>query len=127
MRRWLRVIRPLDFVWVLLFAGLLATLKLLPPPVFDTDPGQGDPQEIIPLVALGIAQILEPRFPAHPTTGSRIFWIVLKIILGFIFIGFTGSINSPYSMVLLLPVVSAATTFGSIGTLAFMVLASGFY
>jgi two-component system, NtrC family, sensor histidine kinase HydH len=127
MRRWLRVVRPQDFVWALLFAGLLATLRFLPPPILDTDPGQGDPQEIIPLVALGIAQILEPRFPARATTGSRIFWIVLKIILGFIFIGFTGSINSPYSMVLLLPVVSAATTFGPTGTLAFMVLASGFY
>ncbi|SPF36727.1 Signal transduction histidine kinase, nitrogen specific, NtrB [Candidatus Sulfopaludibacter sp. SbA4] len=127
MPRWLRLVRLQDFVWVLLFAGLLVSLKFLPAPVFDTDPGQGDLQEIIPLAALGIAQILEPRFPAVATTRSRIFWIVLKIVLGFVFIGFTGSINSPYSMVLLLPVVSAATTFGPRGTLAFMVLASGFY
>jgi two-component system, NtrC family, sensor histidine kinase HydH len=127
MRRWLRLVRLQDFVWVLLFAGLLVSLRFLPPPFLDTDPGQGDPQEIVPLVALGIAQILEPRFPARATTRSRICWIVLKIILGFIFIGFTGSINSPYSMVLLLPVVSAATTFGPGGMLAFLVLASGFY
>lgn len=127
MRRWFRLVRPQDFVWALLFAGLWISLYYLPPPVVDTDPGQGDPQEIIPLVALGIAQILEPRLPARGTTTSRIFWLVLKIVLGFIFIGFTGSINSPYSMVLLLPVVSAATTFGLRGTLAFIVLASACY
>ncbi|HEY2015942.1 MAG TPA: hypothetical protein VGH38_20710, partial [Bryobacteraceae bacterium] len=102
--------RPQDLVWLVLFTGLLLSLKYLPPPISANDPGQGDPEEIIPLVALGVAQILEPRFPARATTRSRISWIVLKIFLGFIFIGFTGSINSPYSMVLLLPVVSAATT-----------------
>src|SRR5258708_9177076 len=102
MPRWLRLFRPQDFVWLLLFAGLLVSLRFLPPPVDPNDPGQGDPQEIIPLVALGIAQILEPRFPSRATTRSRVVWIVLKIVLGFIFIGFTGSINRPYSMVLLL-------------------------
>src|ERR1051326_2486893 len=122
MPRWLRpvplqdFIRPQDFVWVVLFAGLLVSLRFLPAPILPTDPGQGDPPEVIPLVALGIAQILEPRFPARPTTLSRVVWVVLKIVLGIILIGYTGSIDSPYSMVLLLPVVSAATTFGLRGT-----------
>ena len=127
MPRWLRLVRPQDFVWVLLFAGLLISLRFLPPPVYETDPGQGDPEEVIPLVALGLAQILEPRLPATPTTRTRVFWIVLKIVLGFTIIGYTGSLDSPYSMVLLLPIVSAATTFGLRGTLAFIALACGFY
>jgi signal transduction histidine kinase len=121
-RNWFRLVRIQDFVFLLLFAALLVSLRFLPWPLIP-----GDALEILPLVGLAIAQILEPKIPQRPTTRSRIFWIVLKIVLGFIFIGFTGSIDSPYSMVLLLPVVSAATTFPMRGTLAFMVLATVSY
>src|SRR5271157_2422265 len=121
-RNWFRLVRIQDFVFLLLFAALLVSLRFLPWPLIP-----GDAPEILPLVGLAIAQILEPKIPERPTTRSRIFWIVLKIVLGFIFIGFTGSIDSPYSMVLLLPVVSAATTFPLRGTLAFMVLATVSY
>ena len=122
MRRWLRLVRPQDFVWVLLFAGLLMTLKFLRPPLV-----AGDPPEVIPLVALGIAQILEPKIPALATKGGRILWIVLKVALGFVLIAYTGGIFSNYWLVLLLPVVSAATTFGAVGTLVITLLASGAY
>ena len=125
--RWLRLVRPHDLVWLLVFAALLASLKFLPPPQFPSDPAQGDPPEVIPLVTLAIAQMLEPRVPAIATTGSRIFWIVLKLVLGFVFIAYTGSINSGYWLVLLLPVVSAATTFGAAGSLAFTLLAGAAY
>ena len=95
---------------MLAFAALLATTEI------------GDAYEIVPLVALGLAQILEPKIPAVPTTRSRIFWMVLKLALGFVLMGFTDGINSKYWLVLLLPVVSAATTFGLAGTLAFTLL-----
>jgi signal transduction histidine kinase len=110
MLRWTRLVRPQDFIWVLAFAALLATTEI------------GDAYEIVPLVALGLAQILEPKIPAVPTTRSRIFWMVLKLALGFVLMGFTDGINSKYWLVLLLPVVSAATTFGLAGTLAFTLL-----
>ncbi len=118
----MRLIRPQDFLWLLLFGMLLATLRFLPPPLV-----AGDAPEIIPLALLGIAQILEPRIWAHAGTRWQILWIVLKVILGFALIAYTGGIDSRYWAVLLLPVLSAATAFGPGGTLAFMVLAGGAY
>jgi signal transduction histidine kinase len=113
--RWIRRIRPQDLVWLLLFSALVATTK------------RGDAFEVVPLVLLGIAQILEPKIPALATTRSRIFWIVVKLLLGWVLIGFTDGVNSPYWLVLLLPVVTAATTFGIGGTLAFIVLSIASY
>ena len=75
--------------------------------------------EIVPLVALAMVQVLEPKIPALASTRGRMFWIVLKLVLGFVLIGYTGGIDSRYWLVLLLPVVSAATTFGVLGTLVF--------
>ena len=113
--RWLRHIRPHDLVWVAVFGALVAGARF------------GDAYEIAPLVSLGVAQILEPRIPAVPSTRSRVFWIVLKLVLGFLLIAWTNGINSPYWIVLLLPVVSAATWFGLAGTLLFLAASSAAY
>jgi two-component system sensor histidine kinase HydH len=113
--RWIRLIRPHDLVWVLLFSGLLAVTQF------------GDAYEIVPLILLGIAQILESKIPAAPTNRSRIFWILLKLALGWVLIGFSGGVNSPFWLVLLLPVGTAATTFGIGGTLLAIALSSGTY
>jgi signal transduction histidine kinase len=99
-----RLVRTQDFVWLALFGVLIARPQI------------GDAWEIVPLVALAIAQVLEPKIPAEPTTRSRLLWIAIKLALAFMLIGFTDSINSVYWPVLLLPVVSAATIFGAIGT-----------
>lgn len=115
MLRWTRLVRPQDFVWVLVFTVLFYTLPYRD--LYDTGP----------LVGLAILQILEPKIPALASTRGRILWIALKVILGFVLIGFTGSIESNYWPVLLLPVVSAATTFGMAGSLAFTALACGAY
>jgi signal transduction histidine kinase len=117
MLRWLRHIRPHDLVWIALFGVLVETAR------FD----DAHVKEIVFLVCLGIAQILESRIPAVPTTGSRVFWIVVKLVFGFLLIGWTNGINSPYWIVLLLPVVSAATWFGLAGTMLFFAAASGAY
>ena len=115
MPRWMRLIRPHDFVWVLVFAVLAAT----------TD--HGDFFELAPLVLLGIAQILEPKVPVTPTNRSRVFWIILKLALGYVLIGFTHGIDSPYWGVLFLPIVSAATALGLGGTMLFTLMASAAY
>src|ERR1039458_7277560 len=99
-----RLVRTQDFVWLALFGVLIARPQI------------GDAWEIVPLVALAIAQVLEPKIPAEPTTRSRLLWIAIKLALAVMLIGFTDSINSVYWPVLLLPVVSAATIFGAIGT-----------
>ena len=99
----------------MVFSGLVATTQF------------GDAYEIVPLALLAIAQILEPKIPAPPTTRSRIFWIFLKLALGWVLIGFSGGVNSPFWLVLLLPVATAATTFGITGTLLAIVLSSAAY
>jgi len=113
--RYFRLIRPQDYVWLLLFA-VLAVVN-----------AEGDASEIALLAALAIAQVLEPKIPIRPSTRSRIFWIVMKLLLGYLLIGYTGGIASHFWLVLLLPVVTAATFLGVIGTLVFSVLAAGSY
>jgi two-component system, NtrC family, sensor histidine kinase HydH len=105
LARCLRLVQPRDFVWLALFGVLIAWPQ-----------NAGEDQEIVFLVALGVAQVLEPKIPADPTTRSRLLWIAIKLALGFMLIGYTSGINSVYWPVLLLPVVSAATMFGVIGT-----------
>jgi two-component system, NtrC family, sensor histidine kinase HydH len=110
-----RFIRLQDFVWVLLFGGLAATSEIL------------DIYVVVPLVALCIVQILEPKIPALAAPRGRILWLALKLALGYLLIGFTRGIESTFWFVLLLPVVSAATAFGIIGTLVFTLVAGGAY
>jgi hypothetical protein len=59
LSRWIRLVKPQDFVWLLFFGILLATAQLRD--VFD----------IAPLVAVGAVQIVEPRIPALASTGAR--------------------------------------------------------
>ena len=113
--RWFRLVRPQDFVWLLLFAALAANYQI------------GDAFEIVPLALLAIVQILEPKIPALSSTRGRVVWIVLKLVLGYVLIGYTGTIESRYWPVLLLPVVTAATVLGFAGTLVFILLAAGAY
>ena len=72
---------------------------------------------MVPLAALGLVQLLEPKIPALASRQGRIVSIVLKLVLGYLVIGYTGAIESHFWLVLLLPVVTAAATFGMIGTL----------
>jgi signal transduction histidine kinase len=115
--RWTRQIRPQDVVWLLLFAALVATLPA----------EYMDAFAVVPLIALGLVQVLEPKLPAHPSTRSRTGWILLKMVLGFIIIGYTNGIRSNYWLVLLLPVVSAGSLMGILGTLVFTAAASAAY
>src|SRR5471032_3116989 len=115
MGRLLRLIRAQDIVWVLLFAVLAATSEFV------------DSYAMVPLAALGIVQVLEPKIPALGSTRGRIACIALKLVLGYLVIGYTGSIESHFWPVLLLPVVMAAATFGVLGTLVFSIMASGAY
>jgi hypothetical protein len=55
-RSWAKLIRPHDLVWLAVFAVPLAKSEY------------GDAFEIAPLVALGVAQVLEPKVPAIAST-----------------------------------------------------------
>ncbi len=102
-------------MWVLLFGVLIAT------------PIHGDAFELAPLIALGFVQIVEPKIPAMQTVSGRVAGTVLKLVLAWVLIGFTGGVSSRYWAVLLLPVVSAATVTGVGWTLVWMLLAAGVY
>ena len=111
IRKVTRLIRLQDFVWLALFGVLAATSDIL------------DVYVLVPLAGLALAQILEPKIPFVATKHGRILWIVVKLALGYILIGFTRAIESTFWVVFLLPVVSAATAFGLIGTLVFTFVA----
>jgi signal transduction histidine kinase len=111
IRKATRLIRLEDFVWLVLFGVLAATSDIL------------DVYVLVPLAALALAQILEPKIPFVASRRGRILWIVVKLALGYVLIGYTRAIVSTFWLVLLLPVVSAATAFGLIGTLVFTFVA----
>src|SRR5436305_2608110 len=113
--RALRLVRAQDLVWLLLFAVLAATSELV------------DPYALAPLAALGLLQVLEPKIPAMGSMRGRIAGMVLKLFLGYLVIGYTGSIESHFWLVLLLPIFTAAATFGPVGTLISSIVAGGAY
>lgn len=106
-----RIVQPQDIVWLLLFSALALVSPLQ------------SAAEIEMLSALALLQVLEPRIPALNTPRGNIVSILLKLVLGYLLIGVTGGIFSSYYVILLLPVVSAATTLGAIGTVVFTLLA----
>jgi two-component system, NtrC family, sensor histidine kinase HydH len=112
---WRRLVRAQDAVWLLLFAALAATSPV------------GDAPELIPLILLAAVQVLEPKIPALGSRRGRVLWVTLKLALAYMLIGYTGGIQSRYWLVLLLPVVSAATALGVGGALAFTLVTAGVY
>ena len=115
MLRWVRLVRPQDVVLLVLFAALTATRPSL------------DASEIALFLALAALHVAEPRIPFLGTRRGKVLWIVLQLFFSYLLIGLTGSLNSPYYLILLLPVVSAATYFGVVATLLFTLLAYGAY
>ena len=112
---WFRLVRPQDLVWIPLFVALAATSEIL------------DVYVVVPLVALGLVQVLEPKIPALASPRGRWAWILLKLALVYLVIAFTSGIESNFWLLLLLPVVSAATVSGLVGTLVFTALTACAY
>jgi len=112
---WFRLVRPQDLVWIPLFVALALTSEIL------------DAFVVVPLVALGLVQVLEPKIPALASARGRGAWILLKLVLVYLLIAYTGGIQSNFWLLLLLPVVSAATVSGVAGTLVFTALAACAY
>lgn len=79
------------------------------------------------LFALAVLQLLEGRIRFLTTLSGRIASIVLQLAIAWVFIGYTGGVTSDYWLTLLLPVLSAASSLGMIGTLATSVGAIGLY
>jgi signal transduction histidine kinase len=111
LARRLPSIRLSDAVWLLLFAALgLAS------------PTQ-NAGEIFLLSCLAALQVLEPRIEALNQGRGKVASSLIKLGLGYILVGLTSGVSSSYYLILLLPVVSAATTLSVAGTIAITLLA----
>jgi len=103
--------RAQDFVWLALFSGL----ALASP--------RRSAAEMEMLAALAVLQVAAPKLRGLNTDRGNIILLCLKLIIGFLLIGVTGGILSSYYLVLLIPVLSAATTLGGWGAALFTALA----
>jgi two-component system sensor histidine kinase HydH len=113
------MIRLQDLALLALFAALAAA-----------GPASGAATLVV-IFALAVLQIAEPRVPLLLTTRGSILSNLLKLCLGYVLMGltgearmgFAGGMTSSYYLILLVPVISAATTLGEAGTVLFTVLA----
>ena len=79
------------------------------------------------LLGLAVLQLLEGRVPFLTTLWGRTASVVLQLIIVYLLIGYTDGITSPYYLMLLLPLVSAASYLGVVETLATSIAAIGAY
>lgn len=68
------------------------------------------------LLGLAFLQLIEGRVPVLRTTPGRMTSVFLQLALGFELMRQTGGVESPYSLILLVPVLSTATILGVIPT-----------
>lgn len=109
------MVRPQDIVWIALFAVLA---------VYGPDL---EPESRTFLIALGLMQIIEPKVPFFSSRGGAILSFLIKVALWYLLMGWTDGIQSPYFWLMLLPVMSAATSFGLVGLVAAVIAACGTY
>lgn len=78
------------------------------------------------LLAFGVFQFFEGRLIAWSWQRGRAYSIVIKILLGTLLLEHTGEIgiNSSYYPIYFLPVLTAATYYGAVGTLMWTAIAS---
>lgn len=110
-----RIVRPQDFVWILLFAGLA---------IYGPD---REPPTIGVLLALCLSQIVEPKIEFFSSREGSATSFVIKLVLCYILIGWTDGVASSYYWILLFPVISAATAFGLMGTVISILVACAVY
>jgi two-component system, NtrC family, sensor histidine kinase HydH len=113
--RFWQILRPQDIVWIALFAVLA---------VYGPDL---TPESTAVLVGLGLMQILEPKIPFFGSPSGNTISFLIKLGLWYVLMGWTDGIASNYYWLILLPVMSAATSVGLIGLVVATLLACGAY
>jgi two-component system sensor histidine kinase HydH len=86
-----------------------------------------NPLEMLLILVLGAMQLTEVRLPVLETKRRAVVWVLLKLVLCVWLVNISGSVSSHYYLITLLPVVSAATYLGALGTLAFSIVAATSY
>ncbi len=111
MRQIRSLLKAGDIAWILFVAILL-----LGAPETNYD-------ALILLPLLGAFQILEPRLAKFHSRRGQIVSLALKIMLGYLVVGFSHGAESYYYQIFLIPVVSAATTFELAGVITVTAIA----
>jgi signal transduction histidine kinase len=106
------VLRARDFAWLLFTAALIAA-----------DPETNYDATIV-LILLGAFQIVEPRLTLFSSRRGQIASIVLKMILSYLLVGFTHSVDTVYYLIFLIPIISAASMFNPPGVILVTAVAS---
>ena len=79
------------------------------------------------ILGLAVLQLVEGRIPFLTTLWGRTVSVMLQLIIVWLLIGYDEGIPSQYYLMLLLPLVSAASHLGVAGTLATSIAAIGAY
>lgn len=79
------------------------------------------------ILGLAVLQLVEGRIPFLTTVWGRTISVALQLIIVWLLIGYDDGIPSQYYLMLLLPLVSAASYLGVPGTLAASIAAIGAY
>src|SRR5665213_3108554 len=79
------------------------------------------------LLGIAVLQLIEGRLPLLDKTWGRVSSVVLQLALGFLLIGIDNGIDSPYYLVLLLPIISTASYLNVTGTLLSSIAGIGVY
>ncbi len=97
------IFQPQDFAWLLFVAALIAA-----------DPEMNYDATIF-LVLIGVFQIAEPRLKVFSSRRGQVLSIVCKLILSYLLVGWTHTIDSAYYLIFLIPIISAATMLNVLG------------
>jgi signal transduction histidine kinase len=108
-------LRASDLAWLLLFSALHFASPVR------------NPAEIELLLLLALFQVISPRVAWFATATGNLAAIALKLVLGWLLIGVSYGIESSYFLILLLPVVSAATSLSAWGATGVTVLSVAGY
>ena len=76
-----------------------------------------DPSQMWLMGGLAALQLIEGHVALLDKTWGRATSVVLQLVFCYLLVGYTGAIESSYFLVLLLPIVSAASFFGLSSTL----------
>jgi signal transduction histidine kinase len=95
--------RAQDFAWLLFVVALIAA-----------DP-ESNYDATIFLALIGAFQIAEPRIRLFSSRRGQIVSIACKMVLSYLLVGWTHTIDSVYYLIFLIPIISAATMLNIFG------------